>query len=183
VTARELYEGVLIEINNENSPNILLEDFNYFANKAINNYINKKYNVYDVNQQSTDDLRVLKGSAKLTPTKVNEYSELSLANEAVYEVIMPSDYLHLLNCICIYNVKKTFKCYNAGDTWRAAAKRLTSDMYSQVLDNFWTKPTYYRPYYFIHNVNTSSTAPYNPYNENTGHGTDEPNLSLYQPIL
>ena len=54
-------------------------------------------------------------------------------------------------------------------------------MYSQVLDNFWNKPTYYRPYYFIHNVNTSTSAPYNPYNN--GRGTDEPNLSLYQPIL
>ena len=123
-------------------------------------------------------MRVLKGSAKLTPVKVNDYSDLSLADGAVYEVIMPSDYLHLLNCICIYNVKRTFKCYNAGDTWRAAAKRLTSDMYSQVLDNFWNKPTYFRPYYFIHNVNTSSTAPYNPYKN--GHGTDEPRISLFQ---
>ena len=123
-------------------------------------------------------MRVLKGSAKLTPVKVNDYSELSLADGAVYEVIMPSDYLQLLNCSCIYNVKRTFKCYNEGDTWRAAATRLTSDMYSQVLDNFWNKPTYFRPYYFIHNVNTSSTAPYNPYKN--GHGTDEPRISLAQ---
>lgn len=27
-------------------------------------------------------------------------------------------------------------------------------MYSQVLDNFWNKPTYKKPYYYIHNVNT-----------------------------
>lgn len=123
-------------------------------------------------------MRVLKGSAKLTPKKINDYSDLSLADGAVYEIVMPTDYLHLLNCICIYNVKKTFKCYNAGDTWRAAATRLTSDMYSQVLDNFWNKPTYFRPYYFIHNVNTSSTAPYNPYNGKLG--TDEPRIALVQ---
>ena len=57
-------------------------------------------------------------------------------------------------------------------------------MYSQVLDNFWNKPTYFRPYYFIHNVNTSSTAPYNPYKSkpNGGYsGTDEPRISLAQP--
>jgi hypothetical protein len=36
VTARQLYEDVLIELNKENAPNILLEDFNYFANKAVN---------------------------------------------------------------------------------------------------------------------------------------------------
>ena len=133
-----------------------------------------------MNQQTTDDLRVLKATAKLKPAKINDYEGLSLANGANYEVIMPSDYLHLLNCICIYRVKKTFKCYNAGDTWRAPARRLTADMYSQVLDNFWNKPTYKKPYYYIHNVNsvndTSATAranvPTNPYNSSTGKGTD-----------
>ena len=133
-----------------------------------------------MNQQTTDDLRVLKATAKLKPAKINDYSGLSLANGANYEVIMPSDYLHLLNCICIYRVKKTFKCYNAGDTWRAPAKRLTADMYSQVLDNFWNKPTYKKPYYYIHNVNSVSdtsaavraNVPTNPYNSSTGKGTD-----------
>ena len=133
-----------------------------------------------MNQQTTDDLRVLKATAKLKPAKINDYSGLSLANGANYEVIMPYDYLHLLNCICIYRVKKTFKCYNAGDTWRAPAKRLTADMYSQVLDNFWNKPTYKKPYYYIHNVNSVSdtsaavraNVPTNPYNSSTGKGTD-----------
>lgn len=187
MSARELYEGVLIELNKENATNILLEDFNYFANKAINNYTNKRYNIYDINQQTTDDLRVLKATAMLKPTKVVDYTGLSLANGANYEIVMPSDYLHLLNCICVYKVKKTFKCYNAGDTWRAPAKRLTADMYSQVIDNFWNKPTYKKPYYYIHNVNSEKDSittnegvttikraanPTNPYNSSTGKGTD-----------
>ena len=170
MTSRQLYEGVLIELNKENAPNILLEDFNYFANKAVNNYVNKRYNIYDINQQTTDDLRVLKATALLTPSHITNYSGLTMAgdaNMATYEVIMPSDYLHILNCICIYKVKKTYKCYNAGDTWRAAATRLTADMYSQVLDNFWNKPTYKRPYYYIHNVNINPTVPTNPYKEDS----------------
>jgi hypothetical protein len=36
MTARQLYEAVLIELNKENASNIMLEDFNYFANKSIN---------------------------------------------------------------------------------------------------------------------------------------------------
>lgn len=123
----------------------------------------------------------------LKPTKVVDYTGLSLANGANYEIVMPSDYLHLLNCICVYKVKKTFKCYNAGDTWRAPAKRLTADMYSQVIDNFWNKPTYKKPYYYIHNVNSEKDSittnegvttikraanPTNPYNSSTGKGTD-----------
>ena len=165
MTARQLYEGVLIELHKENAPNILLEDFNYFANKSINQYINKRYNIYDVNQQTTDDLRVLKATAMLTPHKMTEYNDLSLANMATYYVDLPSDYLHILNCICIYKVKKTYKCYNRGDTWRAAATRLTADAYSQVLDNFWLKPTYKRPYFYIHNINTvnDGSVPTNPH--------------------
>lgn len=151
-------------------------------------YANKRYNTYDINQQTTDDLRVLKATAKLKPVKINDYEGLSLANGANYEVVMPSDYLHLLNCICIYKVKKTYKCYNAGDTWRAPAERLTADMYSQVLNNFWNQPTYKKPYYYIHNINsvndssvtdsqgnttvTRATTPTNPYNNVTGKGTD-----------
>ena len=134
MTARELYEGVLIELNKENASNLLLEDFNYFANKAINNYVNKRYNIYDINQQTTDDLRVLKATAVLKPTQVDTYEGLTTVGGgdkmATYEVIMPSDYLHILNCICIYKVNKTYKCYNKDDTWRSPATRLTADMYS-----------------------------------------------------
>lgn len=171
MTSRQMYEAVLIELRKENAPNILLEDFNYFVNKSISQYINKRYNIYDINQQTTDDLRVLKATALLTPRKVNDYEGLSLANGATYEILLPSDYLHMLNCICIYDVKRTYKCYNNGDTWRAAATRLTADAYSQVLDNFWNKPTYKRPYYYIHNVNQFSDSittpgnPTNPYND------------------
>ena len=176
MTARQLYEGVLIELHKENAPNIILEDFNYFANKSINQYINKRYNIYDVNQQTTDDLRVLKATAMLNPQRMSNYDDLSLATDhmATYYVDLPSDYLHILNCICIYKVKKTYKCYNKDDTWRAAATRLTADAYSQVLDNFWLKPTYKRPYYYIHNLNSvnDGSVPTNPYNDSTGYGTD-----------
>ena len=172
MTSRQLYEAVLIELNKENAPNILLEDFNYFANKAINQYINKRYNIYDINQQTTDDLRVLKATAMLDVKKVDDYIGLSLASNATYETILPSDYLHLLNCICIYDVQKTYKCYNIGDTWRAAATRLTADAYSQVLDNFWNKPSYKRPYYYLHNINVNTTNPTNPYVDSSEKGTD-----------
>jgi hypothetical protein len=65
VTAREVWEGMLTELSKVNAPSMLLQDFNYFFNKAINQYINKRYNIYDINQQTTDDLRVLKSQALL----------------------------------------------------------------------------------------------------------------------
>jgi hypothetical protein len=176
MTSKQLYEDVLIELRKENAPNILLEDFNYLANKSIYQYINKRYNIYDVNQQTTDDLRVLKSKATLIPIKVaDEYEGLTTVegnHMATYYVDLPDDYLHLLNCIVIYKVKKTYKCYDKDDTWRAAATRLTADAYSQVLDNYWTQPTYKRPYYYIHNINPNVDLPTNPYSTTDPHGTD-----------
>lgn len=49
MTAREVYEAMLIELNKVEAPSMLLEDFNYLFNKAIYQYINKRYNIYDIN--------------------------------------------------------------------------------------------------------------------------------------
>ena len=121
--------------------------------KPTNNYVNKKYNIYDVSQQTTDDLRVLKSNAKLKPTKITDYSGLSLANGANYEIIMPSDYLHLLNCICLFDVNKNKECWNAGDVMVVGATKLTADSWSSVVDDVYNQPTKKRPYYYVHNQN------------------------------
>ena len=64
MTVVEFYEHVLTELNKVEAPSLLLEDFNYFANKAVQQYINEIYNRYDITQQTTDDLRALKMSAQ-----------------------------------------------------------------------------------------------------------------------
>ena len=125
MTARQVWEGMLTELSKVNAPSMLLQDFNYFFNKAINQYINKRYNIYDINQQTTDDLRVLKATAMLDPVLTTEYyggsAEADLHQYtagdsklfgATYEVILPNDYLHMLNCICIYRLAKNHKCYD-----------------------------------------------------------------------
>ena len=191
MTARQVYEGVLVELNKVNAPSLLLEDFNYLFNKAIYQYINKKYNIYDINQQLTDDIRVLKATAILPVTSVSEAygvqdgtvkSKNSLFG-ATYDVILPTDYLHLLNCVCNFKVNKTFKCYDANSYVQFGATRLTSDLWSQIINNFYMRPSYKRPYYYIHNVNSSTTIPTNPYSANNpglGTGTDSANVG-YNP--
>ena len=162
MTARQVYEGVLVEMNKVQAPSMLLEDFNYFINKAINQYINKKYNVYDVNQQATDDLRVLKATEVLKVTKTTKYGPANEAGDvisrnsifgATYEAYLPEDYLHMLNCICNYKVKKQFKCYDPNTYVQFGATRLTADLWGQILNNFYMKPSYKKPYYYLHNVN------------------------------
>ena len=75
MTAREMYEYALIELNKIEAPSLILEDYNYFINKAVQQYINLSYAKFEVDQQSTDDLRVLRASAILTPEKVKTTDE------------------------------------------------------------------------------------------------------------
>lgn len=183
MTARQVYEGVLIELNKVEAPSLLLEDFNYLFNKAVYQYINTRYNIYDINQQTTDDVRVLKATAIL-PVKLaaNAYTGDGVTGDGVtasnalygatYEVILPSDYLHILNCVCNYKVKKQFKCYNPDSFVQFSARRLTSDLWSQIINNFYMRPMYKRPYFYIHNVNTNVANPTNPYQSATNSGTD-----------
>lgn len=140
---------------------MLLEDYNYFINKAINQYINKAYNKYDINQQSTDDLRVLKSTAILQVAKKGIYSEGvatgSTLLQNTFEALLPDDYLHILNCLVEYDVKRRYKCYDKDSKWRTSATRLTADMWSQVYGNFYMRPSYKKPYFYINNVNIKNT--------------------------
>lgn len=166
MSERELYEYALIEMNKVEAPSLLLEDYNYFINKAVQQYINKVYNRYDINQQSSDDIRVLKSTAEVKIEHTN-WTRMSDGNVRLsvlgktklnYAGYLPEDYVHILNCIIEFKVKRDFKCYRKGDYIEFAAKRLTADMASGILHNAYMKPDYKRPYFYINNVNTSDEA-------------------------
>ena len=226
MTARQVFEATLIELSKMQMPALKLHEFNYLFNKAINQYINKVYNVYDINQQTTDDLRVLKSTAYMKPHKVsygnlpfrnykgdnttydtintdnvtpttNSYgsgdtvnysnassylskahSSIQSLNGATYEVFMPIDYLHMLNCVCIYYVSKQKDCYDAGSYIQIPATRLTADSWSQIVTDIYNRPTPMHPYYYIHNQNTNITLPTAPVTEANG-GVSDDNPSGY----
>ena len=207
MTARQVFEATLIELSKIQAPSLKLYEFNYLFNKAINQYINKVYNVYDINQQTTDDLRVLKSTCFLTPHKVqlgnsavkngnsnnatnidyngrspenntytgqaasntlsNRHSQIQSLHGATYEVYLPIDYLHMLNCVCIYYVAKTKDCWDAGTYIEIPANRLTADSWSQIVTDIYNRPSPMRPYYYIHNLNQVQTLPTDPVVANT----------------
>ena len=155
MTSKQIYEATAIELSKVQAPALKLYEFNYFFNQAIRQFVNKVYNVYDVNQQTTDDLRVLKATATLKPEIA-----ISTGNKALdylrgstYFVDMPSDYLHLLNCICLFDVNKKKDCWNPGDVMVVGATKLTADSWSSVVDDVYNQPTKKHPYYYIHNQN------------------------------
>lgn len=221
MTARQVFESTLIELSKIQAPSLKLYEFNYLFNKAINQYINKVYNVYDLNQQTTDDLRVLKATAFLTPHKVElnktntdsaiqnitavtgnqdqakageavtpyngqATSYLSKAHRSIqslhgatYEVFLPIDYLHMLNCVCIYYVAKTKDCWDAGSYIEIPATRLTADSWSSIITDIYNRPSPMKPYYYIHNINQSQTIPTDPRNTaNIGTGLEEIGIDM-----
>ena len=142
MTTRQVFEATLIELDKIHAPTLKLFEFNYLCNKAINQFVNKVYNLYSINQQTTDDLRVLN-------TQVN----LSVINN---EGILPSDYLHLLNCICVFEVPENKGCYKQGQYIEVPAIKATADSWGQIITDVYNKPSYRRPYYFLHVKNQAN---------------------------
>ena len=155
MTSKQIYEATAIELSKVQAPALKLYEFNYFFNQAIRQFVNKVYNVYDVNQQTTDDLRVLKATATLKPNIAESTGNKALdyLRGATYYVDMPDDYLHLLNCICLFDVNKRKECWDEGDVMVVGATKLTADSWSSVVDDVYNQPTKKRPYYYVHNQN------------------------------
>ena len=180
MTARAIYEAMLTELNKVEAPSLLLEDYNYFLNKAISQFINLNYNNYDANQNFSDSLRVLKATAFLTPEHVDAsvYGNYGLGSNYnnIWEVTLPQDYYHILNCMVTFKVKQSYSCYNQGTVQEFAARRLTADMWPLIINNAYMCPSYKRPYFYIHNVNDINDEKFqsNPYSkETTGQFVDK----------
>lgn len=192
MTAKQIFKNTLIELSKVNAPALKLYEFNYYFNKAVDQYVNQVYNIYDVNQQTTDDLRVLQGSVTLTPKKVKNsslglitddekatlasqmtkdedgnandvnyltaaHNQLSSIDGAAYECWLPMDYLHVLNCVCIFEVTKPYDCYDAGTFIAKPATRLTADSWPLIMDDIYNRPSPEKPYFQIYNQNRTLT--------------------------
>ena len=155
MTIIEAYEGVLIELNKVKAPSLSLSDFLYFFNKATQQFVNEMYSTYEINQQRVDDLRVLRNTVRL---ELKESPDQSSNNfyQCVYETELPEDYLHILNCIVEFQVTKSNRCGNKTSTVHYGAKRLSSDSNPQLIDNYYLKPSYKNPYYYINNIDISA---------------------------
>lgn len=50
MTIKQAYENILIELNKVQAPSLLISDFVYLFNKGIQQYINKRYNLFETKQ-------------------------------------------------------------------------------------------------------------------------------------
>lgn len=147
MTEKQCFEACLIELNKVQAPAILLSDFNYLFNKAIQKYFNKRYTKFETTQQLTDDLRVLVRTIKLEPQILSRQDQMG----ASYKVSLPDDYVHILNCICEFEALKS-KCEDGCRLVRQGANKLTSNQWSQVITNYYMRPSIKQPYFYISNI-------------------------------
>lgn len=146
MTIREIYENVLTELNKVQAPALLLNDFVYIFNKAVQKYFNKKYNQFEMNQQLTDDLRVLTKTKALARVQ-NPGGDIMGTS---HRFQLPDDYVHILNCICEFKDTKA-RC-NQCPTIRQGANKLDTSQWPHVINNYYMRPSVKQPYYYIINI-------------------------------
>ena len=170
MTSKQLFDAVLFDLNKKAAPDLLLEEYNYYINKGINQFYNKTFNNQETTQPITDELRVLQSSASLSVTAMNTTDPFY---KNVYYAYLPDDYVHILNCIFNYNVVSNYRPYNKGMQVQFAAQRLPSDQMPVVLNDYFRRPLYKRPYFYMVNITQDQTYPVKDdltpvYSEETG---------------
>ena len=147
-TIKDSYLALLIELNKQESPTILLEDFNYLYNKAIQVYANKRINISPIGQQVIDDL------AELTVLGY-ALNNLSINNNTYpkqYNTNLPEDYFHILRCNpeVITNVIQNEICPDPiGKITFPITKPITSKALAEIGNNYYLKPSFKQIYYAI----------------------------------
>lgn len=139
MTEKQFYEFILIELNKNKAPAVLLEDFIYFLKKGKQQYINLKINLYDTSEQIDDDLK----EVRILSYPINISKQ---GNN--YVGTLPQNYLHVLNSgLLEFSVENQFLCYEIGDVISSPISRLPAKATYRVLDNYYFKPSYKNPYF------------------------------------
>ena len=153
MTVRQMYEYALIELNKLKAPSMLIEDYVYLLNKAIQQYINLVYNRAEYNQQSSDDLSFLQTTHEIKPGDPPKVTD----NDTIWTLELPNDYVHMLNCIATFigdSDGRAKRCSGLEDKSKVVSslcRRLTADIYPDVLRNYYLRPSHKNPYWYIIN--------------------------------
>lgn len=190
MTFKEVYAYALVEVNKVAAPAVLREDFIYLSNKAITDYVNERYNIYEETQQLTDDLRVL--TRDVIIEKADLTKKVKSVFKATYVGHLPQDYLHILNCSVEFVEGPNYKakCKLSDSDRMKGVKKMTSQMYSGLINNYYLKPSTKNPFFYLKNINevvppaTSSREPEDrignpqPVNIELIYGNDDTKLEI-----
>jgi len=154
----DLYEACLKELNQDNAPSFEIDDFVHLFNRAIEDYSNHRYKLFELTQQSLDDLSVLKRESSLELTDKPSLVTSSNLTEAYAELSDLVNYKHATAVIAKMEYVANKGCNVPGDWYFVTCKRLDSDKEAMTLESYYHRPTPDRPYYKIVNQFASDNA-------------------------
>lgn len=140
MNALEAYRDVLRELDKYESPTFTVNDFNYFYNKAISQYIDSNYRQFDLLMKDVQDLSCFTASQTLTLPSSGEVS-LPLA-----------DYRHLLSLKITVKFKVNIGRYKSGQSYEFWPERMKSGQKGFRYRSAYGKPNFRRYYYEIYSV-------------------------------
>lgn len=149
-TARQAYIDILIELVKEESPTLYLEDYLYYFNKAISEYMKTRYEMFETNQQLADDMRAWKKSFPATSLET-PISSIYKEKTVNGKVVKTEEYRHLLSCIIGVQIDRPIsKCeQRPGTTVSYKVTRMSSEIKAGLLGNKYLEAKFYRPYFEI----------------------------------
>lgn len=128
MNALEVYERCVIDLDKYDTPTFEIEDFNRYAQRAIYEYINEKYNEFEITQKRTDDLR-----------QFVTFSTIDVFNEDF--IVLPDNYLRLLSLEYLIS---DLPCYEK--KW-VIVQKTTADKLGYSKNNYYWKPSINNPQY------------------------------------
>ena len=144
-TARQAYIDILTELVKEESPTLYLEDYLYFYNKAISEYMKTRYELFEVNQQLTDDMRAWKKDFQASTLEIS-IDDISKKGDSTKEL-----YRHLLSCLIdVTLTRPNSRCdqrVNTTQTYKVT--RMSSEIKAGLLGNSYLQAEFYRPYFEV----------------------------------
>lgn len=149
-TARQAYIDILTELVKEEAPTLYMEDYLYYFNKAISEYMKMRYEMFETNQQLADDMRAWKKSfpALTLETPISSIHKTSTVDG---KVVKTEEYRHLLSCIIGVQIDRPIsKCdQRPGTTVHYKVTRMSSEIKAGLLGNKYLEAKFYRPYFEI----------------------------------
>jgi hypothetical protein len=175
MTERGAYEAILTELRKNKAPHVHLEDFIYFMNKGIQEFINEEYNRFETTQQTSDALNSITSWCNFkfnyanvnNPTVTITGNTLTITapiaflkgeryNSKFVQVNLPNDYLHILNCVTDVKTLFNYSCFGVGYMHSFGSKKLNADSASSVMSNAWLRPEFNRTFFkMLDHANTS----------------------------
>ena len=98
-------------------------------------------------------MRVLARTLKILP-RSPQPSQDNVFGDSV-SFALPDDYVHMLNCVCEFG-ECSCSC-NRAVTQHIGAHKMSSNEWSQIITNYYMRPSQRQPYYYIQNIVDTNT--------------------------